>query len=188
MLAFGTAMATLTRLSLFAPNQVDAHMPTYKILSLHGGGIRGVFTAALIKKLHDATQFLDAVDVFAGTSTGALLALALAAPRGGSHYRFVPTGINHEYITSPATLDWGVVNWAPYLVDLFMDGPMGVVEYQCTKLLGDRYRRLAPALPGNKAIKLEDTSAVEKLLSYAETISETESFTDLAVWVKKRFK
>lgn len=54
-------------------------MPTYKILALDGGGIRGVFTAALIQKLEAQTHFLGAVDLFAGTSTGGLLALALAA-------------------------------------------------------------------------------------------------------------
>jgi patatin-like phospholipase/acyl hydrolase len=54
-------------------------VPTYKIFALDGGGIRGVLTAALIKKLDEQTHFLQAVDLFAGTSTGGLLALAFAA-------------------------------------------------------------------------------------------------------------
>lgn len=52
----------------------------YRILTLDGGGIRGVLTAVLLKRL-DRIQpgFLDKIDLFAGTSTGGILALALAA-------------------------------------------------------------------------------------------------------------
>ncbi|HEY3780094.1 MAG TPA: patatin-like phospholipase family protein [Fimbriimonadaceae bacterium] len=54
-------------------------MPKYRILSIDGGGIRGVLTAALLDKLNTAAPtFLPNVDLFAGTSTGALLAAGLA--------------------------------------------------------------------------------------------------------------
>jgi patatin-like phospholipase/acyl hydrolase len=48
------------------------------ILSLDGGGIRGVLTAKLLERLEAACPFLDGVQLFAGTSTGGLLALGLA--------------------------------------------------------------------------------------------------------------
>jgi patatin-like phospholipase/acyl hydrolase len=52
----------------------------YRILSLDGGGIRGVLTAVLLKRLDQIQPgFLEKVDLFAGTSTGGILALALAA-------------------------------------------------------------------------------------------------------------
>lgn len=51
---------------------------TYLILSLDGGGIRGVLTAKLLKRLEAACPFLHQVELFAGTSTGGILALALA--------------------------------------------------------------------------------------------------------------
>ena len=54
----------------------------YRILSLDGGGIRGVLSARILQKiveLHPA--FLDKVDMFAGTSTGAILAAGLATGR-----------------------------------------------------------------------------------------------------------
>ena len=52
----------------------------YRILSLDGGGIRGVFTATLLAKLEERVPGLLArVDLFAGTSTGGILALGLAA-------------------------------------------------------------------------------------------------------------
>lgn len=53
----------------------------YKILSLDGGGIRGLFTATLIKRLNNHPQicgWLDNIDLIAGTSTGGIIALALA--------------------------------------------------------------------------------------------------------------
>ena len=57
-------------------------MGKYRILSLDGGGIRGVLTARLLERLAAAhPEFLPSVDLFAGTSTGALLAVALAKGR-----------------------------------------------------------------------------------------------------------
>ena len=54
-------------------------MEPYLILSLDGGGIRGLLTAVLLEKLETAVPgFLEKVDLFAGTSTGAILALGLA--------------------------------------------------------------------------------------------------------------
>ncbi|HEU5013852.1 MAG TPA: patatin-like phospholipase family protein [Roseiflexaceae bacterium] len=55
-------------------------MPAYRILSLDGGGIRGAFTARLLARLDGALPgFLQRFDLFAGTSTGGILALGLAA-------------------------------------------------------------------------------------------------------------
>jgi patatin-like phospholipase/acyl hydrolase len=55
-------------------------MAAYHILSLDGGGIRGLFTARLLARLdQQAPGFLQRVDLIAGTSTGGILALGLAA-------------------------------------------------------------------------------------------------------------
>ena len=52
----------------------------YHILSMDGGGIRGLITAILLQRLEQAHPgFLAQIDLFAGTSTGGLLALGLAA-------------------------------------------------------------------------------------------------------------
>jgi patatin-like phospholipase/acyl hydrolase len=52
----------------------------YHILSLDGGGICGVLTAKLLERLEMAHPgFQSKVDLFAGTSTGGVLALGLAA-------------------------------------------------------------------------------------------------------------
>ena len=52
---------------------------TYRVLSLDGGGIRGVYTTTLLSRLEAAAPFLGSVDLFAGTSTGGIIALGLAA-------------------------------------------------------------------------------------------------------------
>ena len=50
----------------------------YRILTLDGGGIRGAFTAQILDMLEEELHFLQHVDFFAGTSTGAILACGLA--------------------------------------------------------------------------------------------------------------
>jgi patatin-like phospholipase/acyl hydrolase len=50
------------------------------ILSLEGGGEKGLFTAVLLDRLNKACPtFLPKIDLFAGTSTGGILALGLAS-------------------------------------------------------------------------------------------------------------
>ena len=55
-------------------------MTTYRILSLDGGGIRGIVTVEILRRLAAAGglgDFLSNIDLIAGTSTGGLLALAI---------------------------------------------------------------------------------------------------------------
>ncbi|UCG32270.1 MAG: patatin-like phospholipase family protein [Phycisphaerales bacterium] len=55
-------------------------MAAYRILSMDGGGIRGLFTAVLLERLAQAVPgFIDRADLLAGTSTGGIIALGLAA-------------------------------------------------------------------------------------------------------------
>lgn len=52
----------------------------FNILSLDGGGLRGIFTAAVLveaERVYGAA-FIDAVDLIVGTSTGGIIALGLA--------------------------------------------------------------------------------------------------------------
>ncbi len=54
----------------------------FRILSIDGGGIRGVFPAAVLAELEkrflDGTSTINHFDMIAGTSTGGIIALALA--------------------------------------------------------------------------------------------------------------
>ncbi len=52
---------------------------TYRILSLDGGGVRGFMTATVLHRLEQSVPgWLERVDLFAGTSIGGIMALALA--------------------------------------------------------------------------------------------------------------
>ena len=54
-------------------------MSKFRILSLDGGGIRGIYTAVLLDRLvQRAPAFMEQIDLFAGTSTGGIMALRLA--------------------------------------------------------------------------------------------------------------
>jgi uncharacterized protein len=64
---------------------------TYHILSMDGGGIRGILTARLLERLEAAVPgFLAKVDLFAGTSTGGILT-------GGLAFGFNPTELRELY-------------------------------------------------------------------------------------------
>jgi patatin-like phospholipase/acyl hydrolase len=55
-------------------------MSPFHILSLDGGGIRGVLTASILERLEAGMPgILNEVNLIAGTSTGGILALALAS-------------------------------------------------------------------------------------------------------------
>lgn len=55
-------------------------MAAYRILALDGGGIKGLFTARVLDRIvQQYPKLLKNVDLLAGTSTGGIIALALAA-------------------------------------------------------------------------------------------------------------
>ena len=53
----------------------------FQILSLDGGGIKGLFSAAILAFLEEdlETKIIDHFDLIVGTSTGGLIALGLGA-------------------------------------------------------------------------------------------------------------
>ncbi len=55
-------------------------MKGYRILSLDGGGVRGIYTATVLEQLEAAHPgTIGSVNLFAGTSTGSIIAVGLAA-------------------------------------------------------------------------------------------------------------
>jgi patatin-like phospholipase/acyl hydrolase len=60
-------------------NTPQPAQPTYRILSLDGGGIRGVFPAAFLAKLQENLEYPIAsyFDLIVGTSTGGIIAIGL---------------------------------------------------------------------------------------------------------------
>ncbi|MGV8075318.1 MAG: patatin-like phospholipase family protein [Syntrophobacteraceae bacterium] len=65
-------------------------MAKYRILSLDGGGLRGLITARLLCRLNshsDIAGWLDSTDLYVGTSTGGILALGLAIGKSPDEIR-----------------------------------------------------------------------------------------------------
>ena len=54
--------------------------PQFNILALDGGGLKGVYSAAILAAIEEdyGTSIIDHVDMIAGASTGGILALGLA--------------------------------------------------------------------------------------------------------------
>lgn len=86
----------------------------------------------------------------------------------------VPTNINRGM-----NLDWGYTQWAKPLINLMIDGVMGVADYQCKQLLADRYKRLSPKL--KKDIKLDSVKDIPLLIKYANN-AKIKTVVD---WIKK---
>jgi patatin-like phospholipase/acyl hydrolase len=111
-----------------------------RILSIDGGGVGGIIPARLIERVvAERPDFLQKVDLFAGTSTGGLIALALA---GGMS----PTDLCAAYLTQgPQIFSWWkrrpITEW-PLRAKYDPSGLLGAVQ----ALVGDK--TLAD-LPGN---------------------------------------
>ncbi|HEU4478905.1 MAG TPA: patatin-like phospholipase family protein [Pyrinomonadaceae bacterium] len=55
-------------------------MPPYRIMTFDGGGVKGSLMATLVKRISDKfPDLLQQVDLYAGTSTGSVVALTLAS-------------------------------------------------------------------------------------------------------------
>lgn len=79
----------------------------------------------------------------------------------------IGTGLSPTYIEGSEN-DWGIVQWAPKVPGLLVDGPAGVTHTLCAELLGQKYHRLDGTL--HRPISLDDASAVEPLISMADQV------------------
>jgi patatin-like phospholipase/acyl hydrolase len=89
--------------------------------------------------------------VVANNPSVCALAQALDPGTGGQSLRkvrllSVGTGFNPRYLDTQDG-DWGLVQWAPHLISLMLEGSLNLADYQCRQILGDRYIRINPALP-----------------------------------------
>ena len=77
------------------------------------------------------------------------------------------TGDNPTFIDGK-NLDWGIKQWARTIVSLMIDGTMGVADYQCARLLGIHYFRLAPPL--EQPISLDAKDKTAELIAIAQAV------------------
>lgn len=92
----------------------------------------------------------------------------------------VGTGITPTFV-SGNTLDWALAQWAPILANMMLEGVMGVADYECSRLLGDAYFRLAPVLPA--PIPLDCPEKIPSLMEDANRVDITAAVT----WLKANF-
>lgn len=78
-------------------------MSKYRIMTFDGGGVRGALTAVILERLAQGYPALfDKVELFAGTSTGSLIALGLAHGIKPNELVQLYSQKNGEFIFSPA--------------------------------------------------------------------------------------
>ena len=78
--------------------------------------------------------------------------------------------------------DWGLAEWAPHLVDMMIDGMMGVAHYECDRVLREKYFRFAPTIQA-QPIAMDDVSKISDLIKFANG----EDLTAAVNWLKVNF-
>jgi uncharacterized protein len=127
-----------------AASATPVYFPTYQGL-IDGGVVAsnpamvGIAQAMNSRGIGKALDKINLLSIGAGAST-----------------RFIK-GNNH---------DWGVLQWAPYLLFLLLEGGTSLVDFQCKQLLGRRYHRINPPLNGK--FSLDEWRKVPKLVEIAD--------------------
>jgi patatin-like phospholipase/acyl hydrolase len=128
--------------------------------------------------------FIDG-GVVAGNPAMCALAQALHPTTGGQKLEQVVllslgTGRNPHFLATENG-DWGLLQWAPHLVGLMLEGNIGTTEYQCRQLLGERWLRLNPVLP--EPIDMDQV----KKLSRMKEIAQQFDLSEAHLWISQFF-
>lgn len=100
-------------------------------------------------------------------ATCALAQVAKSCDLTGAVMVSLGTGSSgHPYLYHAARR-WGLARWARPLLDCMFDGQSDTAAHQCWALLGERYVRLQPALPGTMAMDDAGAAAIETLEAVA---------------------
>lgn len=97
---------TLLAVSLSLPSLAFDSSGQFRILSLDGGGVRGVIPATILSDLENATgkPITELFDMIVGTSTGGLIALYLNIPGSDGQQKFTSKEIIQIYKDLSATI------------------------------------------------------------------------------------
>jgi uncharacterized protein len=90
------------------------------------------------------------------------------------------TGWNPHYLPVQSA-DWGLVQWAPHLINIMLEGDQGLVDYQCRQMLGESYFRLNPLLPFE--IPMDSVKSIPDLL----TVADQTDLTEVIAWIQRSF-
>ena len=149
----------------------DADRLAYKV---------ALYTSAAPTYFPSADGYIDG-GVFANNPSMAALAQTQdrrSMKRRPSHDRIallsIGTGTSLMRIERK-NLDWGQAQWIKPLLNIMMDGGMGVADYQCRQILGNRYHRLAPVFPPDQVIGLDAVDRIPDLVKFAEAVDISEA-------------
>jgi uncharacterized protein len=80
----------------------------------------------------------------------------------------VGTGASLQYIAGQDH-DWGDAQWIKPILNVMMDGSVGVSDFECRQLLGDRYCRVEPVFPPSKSFPMDDVTKIVDLMDLARS-------------------
>jgi patatin-like phospholipase/acyl hydrolase len=92
----------------------------------------------------------------------------------------VGTGLSPAFISGDSH-NWGIAQWAHSLLNMMIGGMMGVADYECAKVLREKYFRLAPILAA--PIDLDAVDKIPQLIADANKVDLTDSIN----WIKQNF-
>jgi uncharacterized protein len=92
----------------------------------------------------------------------------------------IGTGLSPQFVSGDR-LNWGLAQWAHLLANMVIEGMMGVADYECARLLGNNYFRLAPALPD--PVPLDSAVQIGALIADANQVD----ITAAANWLQANF-
>lgn len=145
----------------------------------------GLYTSAAPTYFPIVDGYIDG-GVVANNPSMCALAQALHPETGGQRLEDVillsmGTGFNPRYLESQDG-DWGLVQWAPQILNLMFEGSAGLADYQCRQLLGDRYLRVNPVLPYPIGLDRIDHIPVMRRLAMQAPLIEA------AAWISEHFQ
>ncbi len=82
----------------------------------------------------------------------------------------VGTGTSLVFIPDQQ-LDWGLAQWAKPLISLILDGVSGIADYECQKILGEKYCRIAPVFPPGVTMPLDAVDRVPDMVEFANEVN-----------------
>jgi uncharacterized protein len=123
--------------------------------------------------------------VVANNPSMAAVAQALDATTGGQELDdlrvfSLGTGLTPQFVAGDE-MNWGLAQWAPVLANMMIEGMMGVADYECRRLLNERYFRLGPVLP--EPVPLDGVEKIPDLIEYANQAD----ITSAADWLRNNF-
>ena len=137
-----------------------------KILSVDGGGVRGLYSVYLLKRIEEeyGINLSECFDIFAGTSTGAIIATTLATGcKAGGLVEFYENSeqiFNTSILTGfgilSAKFQHNISNLQVFLEDLFGDKKLGDIDNNLIITASNIVHGVPYIMTSGKAYRIKD--------------------------------